>query len=125
RISDYLSTADGAISITVQIESAAGLAELENIAGVEGVDAVFIGPADLAASLGHLGNPQARPVVEAIEGALRSLHGAGVAAGVNAFDPATARRYIAAGASFVLVGADVTLLARGAEALTQTYRNDP
>ncbi|MGW0356987.1 aldolase/citrate lyase family protein [Nocardia nova] len=124
RISDYLTTADSSISVTVQIESAAGLAELDKIAGVEGVDAVFIGPADLAASLGYLGKPQAPPVVEVIEEALRTLHGAGVAAGVNAFDPATARRYIAAGASFVLVGADVTLLARGAEALAQAYRND-
>jgi len=124
RVSDYLLTAQESISVTVQIESAQGLAELEKIARVEGVDAIFIGPADLAATMGHLGKPEDPAVVSVIEAALRTLRELGVPAGVNAFNPVIARRYIDAGAGFVLVGADVTLLARGAEALAKEYGCD-
>jgi len=124
RISDYLTTADAGISVTVQVESAAGLDDLPAIASTEGVDAVFIGPADLAASLGHLGQPEHPDVVAAIERALSVIVASGKIAGVNAFNESVARRYVAAGARFVLVGADVTLLANGSTALASTYAQD-
>jgi 4-hydroxy-2-oxoheptanedioate aldolase len=122
RITDYLATADQGVSLTVQVESTAGLAALGDIADVDGVDAVFIGPADLAASMGRLGQPEHPEVVRAIEAALATIVEHGKCAGVNAFSEAIARRYLDAGASFVLVGADVALLARGAEQLVAKYR---
>jgi 4-hydroxy-2-oxoheptanedioate aldolase len=122
RISDYLVTADESVSLTVQVETVAGLARLGDIADVDGVDAVFIGPADLAASMGKLGQPEHPDVVSAIENALATIVQCGKSAGVNAFNEQVARRYLKAGASFVLVGADVALLARGAERLAATYR---
>jgi len=122
RISDYLSAADASVSLTVQVETVAGLGQLGDIADVDGVDAVFIGPADLAASMGKLGQPEHPDVVGAIEAALATIVAHGKSAGVNAFNEKIARRYVDAGASFILVGADVALLARGAEKLVETYR---
>jgi 4-hydroxy-2-oxoheptanedioate aldolase len=122
RISDYLGTADASVSLTVQVESLSGLEHLGDIADVDGVDAVFIGPADLAASMGKLGQPEHPDVVGAIETALATLGKHGKSAGVNAFNKTIARRYLAAGATFVLVGADVALLARGAERLVNEFR---
>jgi 4-hydroxy-2-oxoheptanedioate aldolase len=123
RISDYLVTADASVSLTVQVETVAGLAQVGDIADVDGVDAVFIGPADLAASMGKLGQPEHPDVVSAIENALATITEHGKSAGVNAFNEAMARSYLKAGASFVLVGADVALLARGAEELAKRYRD--
>ena len=122
RISDYLVTADAGVSLTVQVESVAGLEHLGDLADVDGVDAVFIGPADLAASMGRLGQPEHREVVSAIETALATIVAHGKAAGVNAFNETLARRYVSAGARFVLVGADVALLARGADELAARFR---
>jgi 4-hydroxy-2-oxoheptanedioate aldolase len=122
RISDYLVTADATVSLTVQVESMAGLALLGEIADVDGVDAVFIGPADLAASMGKLGQPEHPDIVSTIETALATIVEHGKRAGVNAFGEPLARRYMTAGASFVLVGADVALLARGTEELAARYR---
>ncbi|HEV7854880.1 MAG TPA: HpcH/HpaI aldolase/citrate lyase family protein [Mycobacterium sp.] len=123
RISDYLAGADQGVSLTVQVESTAGLAALGDIADVDGLDAVFIGPADLAASMGRLGQPEHPEVVSTIETALNDIVEHGKSAGVNAFNPTIAQRYLAAGASFVLVGADVALLARGADQLAAQYRD--
>jgi 4-hydroxy-2-oxoheptanedioate aldolase len=122
RISDYLVTADASVSLTVQVETVGALAQLGDIVDVDGVDAVFIGPADLAASMGKLGQPEHPEVVSAIENAVATIVQHGKSAGVNAFNESVARRYRRAGASFVLVGADVALLARGAEQLAATYR---
>ena len=124
RISDYLVTADATVSLTVQVETVAGLQHLRDVADVDGVDAVFIGPADLAASMGKLGQPEHPEVVSSIEAALATIVEHGKVAGVNAFNEAIARRYLQAGASFVLVGADVALLARGADQLAARYHRD-
>jgi 4-hydroxy-2-oxoheptanedioate aldolase len=121
RVSDYLTTAYTTISVTVQVESAAGLEALPEILAIDGIDGVFIGPADLAASLGRLGQPEHPDFVATIERTIATISAAGKAAGVNAFNETIARRYLAAGASFVLVGADVTVLARGSEALAKQY----
>ncbi|MFC9761953.1 aldolase/citrate lyase family protein [Rhodococcus jostii] len=125
RISDYLPTADESLTLTVQVESTEGLDCLEEILAVDGIDAVFIGPADLAASMGYLGKPESPEVVEVIEKAISVIASSGKAAGVNAFNETIARRYMSAGARFILVGADVTVLARGSEALARRYSADP
>ncbi|WP_439591652.1 HpcH/HpaI aldolase family protein [Microbacterium sp.] len=121
RVDDYLAHADEHTSLFVQIETAAGVEAAAEIAAVDGVDGVFVGPADLAASMGLLGR-QGHPDVEAaVLRTFDAVRTAGIPVGVNAFDPALADRYLAAGASFVLVGADVALLARGSEALADRY----
>jgi 4-hydroxy-2-oxoheptanedioate aldolase len=121
RIPDYLGSATGTISVTVQIESAAAVEAVEDILAVDGVDAIFVGPSDLAASMGLLGQQEHPDVRAAVEHCLAAARHAGKPAGVNAFNPDTARHYLDAGATFILVGADVALLARGSEALTATF----
>ena len=121
RIPDYLARASETISVTVQIESEAAVAAVEEILAVDGVDAIFLGPSDLAASMGLLGQQEHPRVRGAVEHCLGAAQAAGKPAGVNAFNPETARAYLAAGAAFVLVGADVALLARGSEALAAAY----
>ncbi|MGO4858630.1 HpcH/HpaI aldolase family protein [Arthrobacter sp. 2MCAF14] len=121
RIPDYLARAASTISVTVQIETEAAVAAVEEILAVDGVDAIFVGPSDLAASMGLLGQQEHPKVRAAVEHCLSAAKTAGKPAGVNAFNEATARAYMDAGAKFVLVGADVALLARGTEALADKF----
>jgi 4-hydroxy-2-oxoheptanedioate aldolase len=121
RVEHYLRDASSTISLTVQIESAAAVAAVDEIVAVDGVDAVFVGPADLAASMGHLGDPNHPEVVEAVLTAIRAANAAGKPVGVNAFVPEEADRFLAAGADFVAVGADVALLARATEGLADRF----
>ncbi|WP_442864136.1 HpcH/HpaI aldolase family protein [Arthrobacter sp. ATA002] len=121
RIDGYLENAAESITLLVQIESGTAVDNVAAIAAVDGVDGLFIGPSDLAASMGHLGRQDHPEVVAAVEHCIREIKAAGKFAGVNAFAEATARRYIGAGVDFILVGADVALLARGSEALTAKY----
>ncbi|TDK27884.1 2-dehydro-3-deoxyglucarate aldolase [Arthrobacter crusticola] len=121
RIPDYLARAGETISVTVQIESTAAVDAVEDILAVDGVDSIFLGPSDLAASMGLLGEQEHPDVRDAVERCLRAARAAGTPAGVNAFRPDAARGYLEAGASFILVGADVALLARGSEALAAEY----
>ncbi|WP_125100014.1 HpcH/HpaI aldolase family protein [Leucobacter chromiireducens] len=124
RVEGYLGRANETISLTVQIESAAAVADVERIVAVDGVDAIFVGPSDLAASMGLLGQQGHPDVVENVLRAIRAGVAAGTPVGVNAFVPADAERYLAAGASFVAVGADVALLARQTEALVGRFAGD-
>ncbi|GAB3542720.1 4-hydroxy-2-oxoheptanedioate aldolase [Arthrobacter tecti] len=126
RVPDYLARAAQTISVTVQIESAAAVAAVEDILKVDGVDAIFLGPADLAASMGVLGQQEHPKVRAAVEHCLTAAKSAQKPAGVNAFNPDTAQHYLDQGADFILVGADVALLARGSEALAAQYihKND-
>lgn len=124
RIPDYLARANDLVSLTVQIETTEAVAAAAEIAAVEGVDALLVGPADLAASMGLLGQQNHPDVVAAVESVIAAGRAAGTPVGVNAFDPATAERYAAAGAAYLLVGADVTLLARASEALAARFGGD-
>ncbi|MGN6404239.1 HpcH/HpaI aldolase family protein [Sinomonas sp.] len=121
RIPDYLARADETISLAVQIETTEAVENVKDILAVDGVDAIFIGPSDLAASMGYLGQQEHPEVVAAVERCLAAAQEAGKPAGVNAFVEATARRYIDAGARFVLVGADVAILARSSEELAARF----
>jgi 4-hydroxy-2-oxoheptanedioate aldolase len=112
------------VSLTVQIESVAAVANARRIAGVDGVDAVFVGPSDLAASMGLLGQQEHPAVQASVCSVIAEVHAAGKPVGVNAFAPSTARSYLDAGVDFVLVGADVALLARGSESLAAAYLSD-
>ncbi|MFB7825106.1 HpcH/HpaI aldolase family protein [Streptomyces hydrogenans] len=125
RVDDYLVNADDHVSLFVQIESIAGVRNAAEIAAVDGVDGVLVGPSDLAASMGLIGRQTAPDVMAAVGRAFGAVRSAGKPVGVNAFDPAVASAYIEDGASFVLVGADVTLLARGSETLTERFVGTP
>jgi len=124
RVADYLKRADGEIGLLVQIETGAALDVLEEIAAVDGVDGVFIGPADLSASLGQIGNPSHPAVQEAMKGAVDRLRAVGKPAGILAPREDDARRYIEWGYTFVAVGTDIGLLARHADALAKQFRPD-
>ncbi|WP_411734754.1 aldolase/citrate lyase family protein [Paeniglutamicibacter sp.] len=122
RIPDYLTRAGETLTLMVQIESAEAVANVEEIVATQGVDGIFIGPSDLAASMGVIGQQDHPDVVAAVETAMAAGKAAGKYVGVNAFAEAPAKRYIELGAHYVGVGADVALLARGTEALAAKFR---
>jgi 4-hydroxy-2-oxoheptanedioate aldolase len=114
---DYLREANENLCLLVQVETVGALGQLDAIAAVDGVDGVFIGPADLAASMGHLGQPGHPEVRAAIDAAIARILGAGKAPGILAVDEALARHYIGMGARFVAVGVEATLLAQATRSL--------
>lgn len=109
------------MSVFVQIENAEGVDAAAEIAAVEGIDGVFVGPSDLAASLGLLGQQTHPDVVDAVRRTFAAVRAAGLPVGVNAFDPHVAQSYLDDHTVFILVGADVALLARGSEALAARW----
>ena len=123
RVDGYLEDADRAVSVIVQIESADAVERVDAIAA-SGVHGILVGPSDLAASMGVIGQQTHPDVVAAVEHCITVGRRVGVPVGVNAFDPAMARRYLAAGVSFILVGADVTLLARGSETFADQFGDE-
>ncbi|KAA8562790.1 4-hydroxy-2-oxo-heptane-1,7-dioate aldolase [Pseudomonas extremaustralis] len=124
-IPGYLDKADEQMCLLVQIENSEGLANLDAIAAVDGVDGVFIGPADLSASMGHRGNPGHPDVQVAIEDAIARIQKAGKAAGILSADQKLAKRYIELGAAFVAVGVNTTVLMRGLQTLAATFKDAP
>ena len=122
RVPGYLTRANSEVCVLVQVETRTALDRLEDIAKVEGVDGVFIGPSDLAASLGHLGNPQAPEVQSAMRDAARRLKALGKPAGILSGNEEEIRRYIDWGFLFVAVGADVGLLAKNADAAARKFK---
>ena len=122
RIKDYAKHAHEEICVLVQVETKAALEHLESIADVEGVDGVFIGPADLHASLGYPGEVANPAVLPIIDDAIKRIRARGKAPGILYADEKLARRYLELGALFVAVGADVGLLARGADALAAKFK---
>ena len=121
RIADYLQTANEEICLLLQIESRAGLAALDEIAALDGVDGLFIGPADLAADMGHLGNSGHPEVRAAIVDSFARIHRAGKARGIMTLDLAQARDYRDLGADFMAIGTDVTLLVSATENLRREF----
>ena len=122
RVADYAKRAHEELCLLVQIETREGLDNLEKIARVEGVDGVFIGPADLAAGLGHLGDQQHRDVQSAIREAIARIKSCGKPAGILATGEASARRYIEWGTVFTAVGLDLMILARESEKLAAKFK---
>lgn len=122
RIADYAKRAHEELCILVQAETQAALDNIEAICAVEGVDGVFIGPADLHASLGHPGEVAHPEVVPLIDDAIRRIRRCGKAPGILTAHESHARRWLECGALFVAVGADVGILARGAEALAAKFK---
>jgi len=122
RVKDYAKRAEESLCLLVQIETRLGLDNLEAIARTEGVDGVFIGPADLAAGLGHLGEQQHPEVQAAIQDGIKRIRACGKGAGILATDEASARRYMDWGTNFTAVGLDAMVLARELEKLAGKFR---
>lgn len=123
RLPQYLHEAGDEICLLVQVESKKGLDNLEAIARVDGVDGVFIGPADLSAALGYRGNPGHPEVQLVIEESIRKIIALGKAAGILSADEKLARRYLELGCTFVAVGVDTSLLVRSTDALAARFKN--
>jgi 4-hydroxy-2-oxoheptanedioate aldolase len=122
RVADYARRAHEEICLLVQVETQRALDNIEAISAIDGVDGIFIGPADLHASLGHPGeiaNPKVKPL---IDDAIRRIRKSGKAPGILTPNEADARHWLECGALFVAVGADVGILARGAEALAAKFK---
>lgn len=122
RIADYVKKAEGELCLLVQIESRQGLDHLDQIARTDGIDGVFIGPADLAAGLGHLGEIGHPEVQSAIKDAIARIKAAGKPAGILATDEASTRRYMEWGTTFTAVGVDAMILLRETEKLAKLYK---
>lgn len=122
RIKDYHTRCEGEVCVLVQVETREALGNLEAIAGVDGVDGVFVGPGDLSADMGHLGQPGHPEVVAAVEEAIGRIQACGKAPGVLTGDEALARRFIERGCLFTAVGSDVGILARETERLAARFK---
>jgi 4-hydroxy-2-oxoheptanedioate aldolase len=123
RVKDYAKRAHEEICVLVQVETQGAVDNIEAICAVDGVDGVFIGPADLHASLGYTGeiaNPKVKPLIDE---AIRRIRKAGKAPGILTPNEADAKHWLSCGGLFVAVGADVGILARGAEALAAKFKS--
>lgn len=123
RITDYAHRANGEMCLLVQVETKEGFAHLEAIQNVQGVDGVFFGAADLAASFGHLGESNHPDIVSMIEQGLRQVAGVGKFGGVLCGDKNLVARYREAGARFIAVGVDSMLLAAATSNLCAEYKS--
>lgn len=121
-VPDYFAQSDKNITILVQIESQAGLDNIDHIAATEGVDGIFVGPSDLAAALGHLGNAGHPEVQQAIEHIFARAKAQGKPSGILAPVEADARRYLDWGATFVAVGSDLGLFRSASQKLSDTFK---
>ena len=121
-VPDYMKLANEQVCVLLQIETQKGLAAAGEIAAVEGVDGVFVGPSDLAAGLGHIGDPAHPEVQQAIAGIAKTVRAAGKPLGTLAPVEADARRYLEMGFTFVAVGSDLGLFRNATRALREQFR---
>ncbi len=122
RVPGYFDRADDEMCVLVQLETRAAVEALEEIAAVDGVDGIFIGPSDLAASLGYLGNNAHPEVRNAIDGACRRAQAIGKPIGILAPVESDARAYLDMGFAFVAVGSDIVALRKGCDALVKVFK---
>ena len=121
RVPDYITTANDEICLIVQVENRAGLAAVDEIAAVDGVDGIFIGPSDLAADMGHLGNPGAPEVLAAITHIFERTRAHGKARGIMTVSLPLAEVYRDLGADFLAIGTDVNCLVSAVENLRRSF----
>jgi len=121
-IPDYTARANAEVCLLVQVETVSALAEIDSIAAVDGVDGIFVGPADLAASMGYPGQPGHAAVKAEVLAAIRRIVAAGKPAGILSLDPDFLAEAIAAGTTFTAVDTDTALLMRGARAAVARWK---
>lgn len=122
-VTDYVHRANEDTCLLIQAETMTAIDNLDAILQVDGVDGVFIGPSDLSASMGYVGQAGHPDVVKVIEDAIEGITKSGKAAGLLAIDPAHAKNYINKGACFVAVGVDTLLLRNSAKALADSFKD--
>lgn len=122
QVDQYLKEADAEMCLLIQVESVAALENLDEMLKVDGIDGVFVGPADLAASMGYLGNPAHPDVVCAVEEAIVKIRAAGKAAGILATNSTLAKRYEEKGVQFVALGVDTLALASTARDILSSHK---
>ena len=122
-VSEYIQTADQEVCLLVQVENRAGIDALDEILQVEGIDGVFIGPADLSTDMGHQGNSAHPEVRASIADAITRIKAAGIAPGILGVSEEATQAYLDMGAQFLAVGIDVLVLAQNARALSQTWKS--
>jgi 4-hydroxy-2-oxoheptanedioate aldolase len=122
QVDDYLNQANGQMCLLVQAETVEAVKNLKAIAETDGVDGVFFGPADLSASMGYRGQPGHPEVQKVILEGIATVRAAGKAAGILATDPALAQQYLDAGALFVAVGLDTSLLVKAATDTARRFK---
>jgi 4-hydroxy-2-oxoheptanedioate aldolase len=122
RDAAYVRDAESELCLLVQVETREALERIEEIASVDGIDGVFIGPADLSASMGHPGNAGHPEVRAAIDDAIRRIRACGKAPGILMADEVRARECLANGALFVAVAMDMLLLRNAADAVAAKFK---
>ncbi|NNE25200.1 MAG: hypothetical protein HKN09_00015 [Saprospiraceae bacterium] len=122
RVNNYFQDADDQMCLIVQVESMKGYDALDEILQVDGVDAVFVGPADLAGSMGYLGQPMHPEVVEKVSAAMSRIHASGKVAGTLAVKEELVKAYSNAGARIIGLGVDLVMLAKATRALVAKYK---
>lgn len=122
QIEDYFADVSAEMCLLIQVESVLAIENLDEILKVEGVDGVFVGPADLAASMGHLGEPSHPDVGRVVEEAIRKIRSTGKAAGILATSQKLAKHYESCGAQFVALGVDTLILANSARDLLNNHK---
>lgn len=122
RVNNYFKDADGEMCLCVQVESVKGYDALDEILEVEGVDCVFIGPADLAGSMGLIGQPMHEDVINKVKDGIRRIRAAGKSAGTIAVRDDIVKMYAECGANMIALGVDIIMLAKATKALAENYK---
>lgn len=123
NLTNYLHEADQQICLLLQVESQQGIANLDAILAVDGVDGIFIGPADLSADMGHRGNPAHLDVQQVIVSSIEKIRAAGKAAGILAVDAQYIEKYLALAVDFIAIGIDTRILMQSMQQLFNTYQS--
>lgn len=123
RSDGYFDSANDELCVIAQIESREGAENIDAICAVDGIDALFVGPSDMAAALGHIGNPGHPEVQEVVLGSLAKIAASGKPAGVYGATPDAAARYAEAGATLVIVGVDTMVLSKAINALAAQFKS--
>lgn len=125
RNTAYAKEANAQVCLLVQVETQEGVRNLDAIAATEGVDGVFIGPSDLSAAFGHVGDPWHPEMQDIIADAFRRIQAAGKAVGILTLDEALARRHVEMGATFIAVGTDSNLMVKATTGLIGKFKGAP
>jgi 4-hydroxy-2-oxoheptanedioate aldolase len=122
RNPSYAKEANDQVCLLVQVETREGMANLDAIAATEGVDGVFIGPSDLSAAFGHLGDPWHPEMQELIADAFRRIRAAGKGVGILTLDETLARKHVEMGATFIALGTDSNLMVKATSGLLARFQ---
>lgn len=125
RNTGYAKEANREVCLLVQVETREGMKNLDAIANTEGVDGVFIGPADISAAFGHVGDPWHPEMQKLHEDAFRRIQAAGKAVGILTLDEQLARKHVEMGATFIAVGTDSNLMVKSTSALAAKFKGAP